>query len=85
MDQSDLYKYHKNRKILSFPMASLVFIVFFFVFLIAGRNHATLKGKSGAFVFMEARSWFLSQTVLGASSVSIAIKSISQGVVTTWK
>ena len=34
----------------------LVFIVFFFMFLIAGRNHATLKCESGASVFKEARS-----------------------------
>ena len=30
---------------------SLIFIVFFFIFLIAGRNQRTLKCKSGAFAF----------------------------------
>ena len=35
---------------------NLVFIVFFFIYLIAGRNCATMKCRSGAFVSMKARS-----------------------------
>lgn len=38
---------------------SLVFMVFFFILIFAGRNHATLKCKSGAFVFKEARLSFI--------------------------
>ena len=57
---------------------SLIFIVFFFIFLIAGRNHATLKCKSGALGVMEARSWYDHQKniksennpILGGFSVS---------------
>ena len=57
MDQFYLKKFNKKCKNAQLSDGqSLAFLGFFFIFLIAGRNHATLKCKSGALGVTEARS-----------------------------